>query len=176
MLMVQDAINRLLQFERELQNGMPAISKEVTGLFLNAKINQIRKSGIGSYSAKKYAANFLKGKELNGAGKSFIDLKIKNKEKTNWAELRASQGLQIQFVDVYYSGQMLNSTGIQRNNSASYRYYSIIGGRNEEARKKLGYNQKRYGNFLHPNIEQTKLIGARSVLLIGNIYKRILLT
>ncbi len=176
MLMVSDAINRLGIFERELTSNMPAISKEVGGLFLNAKINQIRRIGIGSYSAKKFSPSFLKGKELNGAGTSFIAQKTQAKQKTNWAEFRVAQGLQSQFVDVYYSGQMLNSTAIIRANSASFRYYVTIGGRNQESKDKLSYNRKRYGHFLYPLPEQTKLMGKRSMLLIGNIYKRVLLT
>lgn len=176
MLYVQDAINRIEQFKQELINAMPAISTEVAGLFVTAKIQQIRKIGIGQYSTKTYSAGFLKGKELNSAGKTFIEMKIKAKQKTNWKEFRASQGLQNSFVDVYYSGQMLNSTGIERFNSVSYKYYSIIGARNDEARKKMFLNMKRYGRFLTPTKEQEKMIGNRAIQLVGNIYKRILLT
>jgi len=176
MLYVQDAINRIEQFKQELINTMPAISTEVAGLFVIAKIQQIRKIGIGQYSSKTYSPSFLKGKELNGAGRSFLDQKIKAKQKTNWKEFRASQGLQSSFVDVYYSGQMLNSTGIERNNSVSFRYYSIIGARNDEARKKMFLNMKRYGRFLTPTKDQEKMVGNRAIVLVGNIYKRILLT
>lgn len=176
MLYVQDAINRIEQFKQELVTAMPAISTEVAGLFLSAKIQQIRKTGVGNYSTALYSAHRLKGKELNSAGKTFLDEKIKKREKTNWAQLRKAQGLQTSFVDVYYSGQMLDSTGIERANSASFRYYSIIGGRNDESKKKLAYNRIRYGRFLHPNPEQGKMIGNRAISLVGNIYKRILLT
>lgn len=176
MLMVQDAINRLDQFVKDLQNGMPAISTEVAGLFLQVKLTQIKTSGIGTYNGNKYPAFLLKGKELNSSGASFIDAKIKAKENTNWKELRAAQGLQVGFVDVYYSGQMLNSTGIERNNTVSYRYYAIIGGRNDEARKKLAANKLRYGSFLYPTSDQQVLIGNRAMILIGNYYRNILLT
>lgn len=176
MLTVLDAIRRIGQFEKELITAMPGISKEVSGLFLAAKISQIRRTGIGNYSKSVYSASLLKGKELNASGRSFLDSKIRRKEKTNWAGLRAAQGLQIGFVDVYYSGQMLNTTGIIRNNTVSYRFYCIIGGRNQESRDKLSANQKRYGNFLTPDLSQRLLMKNRSLVLIGNIYKRILLT
>lgn len=175
--MVVDAINRIDVFTKELQNNMPAISTEVAGLFLSTKIEQIRKVGFGKqYKTKTYSAHYLRGKELNASGKTFIENKIKAKEKTNWQQLRAAQGLQVQFVDLYYSGQMLNSTGLIRNNTASYRYYSIIGGRNAEAKAKLAANYKRYGNFLYPTPAQGQIMGTRAVNLIGVIYKRILLT
>lgn len=176
MLYVTDAINRLEQFKQELINTMPSISTEVAGIFVLAKIQQIRKIGIGQYSTKTYSPNFLKGKELNSAGRSFLDQKAKAKQKTNWKEFRAAQGLQSAFVDVYYSGQTLNSTGIERNNTVSYRYYSIIGARNDEAKKKMFLNMKRYGRFLTPTNEQGKQIGDRAIKSVGNIYKRILLT
>lgn len=175
MATVLDAIRRLEQFEKELINAMPTISVQVTSKFLVAKIQQIRKVGIGQYSTKTYSASFLKGKELNAAGKSFIENKRKAKQKTNWKEFRMAQGLQGSFVDVSYSGQMLNSTGIQKNNRVSYIYYSTIGGRNAEAKMKLEANRKRYGDFLRPTPEQEKAIGKHSIDLIGNIYKRILL-
>ena len=176
MLYVTDAINRIDQFTKELTSGMQSLTNDVAGVFLQAKLTQIKTSGIGQYSSKRYPAYFLKGKELNSSGGSFIDAKIKANQRINWADLRQAQGLQVGFVDVYYSGQMLNSTGIDRNNSASYRYYAIIGGRNDEARKKLYQNSVRYGSFLYPTPDQSQIIGNRALILIGNYYKRILLT
>lgn len=169
-----DAINRLKTFSKQLEREMPSISKDVGALFLRLKIQEIKQKGIGNYSPTLYAASWLKGKELNGLGKTFIRNKIKNKERTNWAELRKAQGLQIKFVDVYYSGQMLNSTGIISSKTASFTYYVIIGGRNDEAKKKLYANQQRYGNFLKPNPEQEKAMADRALFLIGRLYKRIL--
>lgn len=175
MLYVSDAINRIELFKQELINAMPAISTQVAGRFLNAKLLQIRKVGIGTYSNNTYSAHFLKGKELNSAGRTFIDGKIKKKEKTNWKQLRQAQGLPVSFVNVYYSGQMLNSTGIERNNSASFRFYSIIGGRNAEAKRKLYLNRLRYGRFLHPTPEQAKVIAKDTLDRVAIIYKRVLL-
>lgn len=176
MLYVQDAIRRIDQFTEELITNMPAISTDVAGLFLVAKIEQIRKIGIGTYSSNVYGASFLKGKQLSSAGESFLEGKIKRKEKTNWSQLRQAESLQVAFVDVTYSGQMLGSTGIELSQNSGRIFYSIIGGRNDEAKKKLYYNYFRYGRFLHPNSDQEKLIGNRAILLVGNIYKRILLT
>lgn len=176
MLYVKDAINRIDQFVQELTNTMPAISTEVAGVFVVAKLQQIKKSGVGQYSSKVYSPNFLKGKELSSSGRSFLDQKIKAKQNTNWKEFRGAQGLQNSFVDLYYSGQMLNTTGIERNNTVSFRYYSIIGARNDEAKKKMFMNMKRYGRFLTPTIEQEKQIGTRAIFMVGVIYKRILKT
>lgn len=175
MLYVQDAINRIDQFKQDLINSMPAISTQVAGVYLIVKISQIRTVGIGSYSPKLYSAHRLRGKELNSTGRTFIENKIKKGEKSNWSQLRSAQGLQIKYVDVYYSGQMLNSTGIERNNSSSMIFYSIIGGRNDEARKKLYYNRMRYGRFLHPSPEQARVIAKNTLDRVGLIYKRILL-
>lgn len=175
MLTVLDAIKRVEQFEKELISSMPAISTDVAGAFVVAKIEQIRKVGIGNYSPKLYGAHRLIGKELNSAGKTFIEQKMKKNERTNWAQLRAAQGLQVGFVDVHYSGQMLNSTGIYEQKKVSNIFYSVIGARNDEAKKKMYRNMVRYGRFLTPDPSQEKVIGQRCLVLIGNIYKRILI-
>lgn len=176
MLYVRDAIKRMDIFIQEVKNSMPAISTEVTGLFITAKIEQIRKKGIGQYSKKKYSASFLKGKELNSAGRSFVDSKIRAKQKTNWSEFKQAQGLQGSYVDAYYSGQTLNSTGIERANSSAFIYYSVVGARNDEARKKLYALYVRYGRFLDPTAKQRSDIGKLAISKIGTIYKRVLLT
>lgn len=164
------------QFKQELTAAMPAISTDVAGLFLVSKIQQIKKTGIGSYSPKLYSAHYLEGKELNSTGKSFLDAKIKKGERTNWAQLRNAQGLQVGYVDVYYSGQMLNSTGIDQNKRVSNIFYSIIGARNDEAKRKMYHNMIRYGRFLTPDLTQRQMIGNRAIQLVGNVYKRILIT
>lgn len=176
MLYVSDAIIRIDQFVQELRNSMPATSTKVAGLLLRMKIQQIKREGVGKYSPKTYSAHFLKGKQLNNLGKTFIESKIKKKEKTNWAELRKAQGLQTQYVDVYYSGQMIRSLGIESQITSPNVYYIKIGARNDEAKKKLEHNIQRYGNFLIPNKAQNEAMAKLINQDIANIYKRVLRT
>lgn len=172
---IADAVRRIENFQNELIASMPAIALEAGGVFLAAKIEQIRKMGVGLYNSNVYSAHFLKGKELNASGKSFIATKLKNKERTNWAEFRKAQGLQSNFVDLYYSGQMLNSTGIINVSTVTNTFFVTLGGRNAEAKAKLEKNRERYGDFLKPNAKQSTLMNKRALKLITDIYKKNLL-
>lgn len=147
-------ISRLDNLEKDLQQKAPSIILGAGRSFLVAKKLQIANSGVGRYSSKKYHPSALKGRELSSAGKTFIENKISRKEKTNWSELRRAEGLQVSFVDLYYSGQMMNSTIAQKANQASFTYFITIGARNKKAQEKLNYNYERYGNFLKPTQAQ----------------------
>ena len=174
-LTVEDAIRRVQQFQKELLAQMPAISKEVTGLFISLKLSAIKKRGIGNYSSRKYAASYLKGKELTGSGRAFIAAKIKAKQKTNWAELRGAQGLKTRFVDFYYSGQTLNSIGIIKTSTSGNKFIVNFGARNPQAAQKLSQGIRKYGNFMQPDEQQAKVMRERAEFLISKIYKRVIL-
>lgn len=173
MASIDELIRKLEQFQTELQNRMPAISKEIAGNFVLEKVVQIRNKGVGTYKTNKYPAYLLKGKTLTASGKSFIDQKIKSRELTNWSELRKAQGMQIRFVDLSYSLQMLGSTGLTKFVASGNRYKVEIGGRNDEAKKKLQSNFERYGDFLKPTPEQAERMEQALQEKVLEIFKRI---
>lgn len=149
-------IDRLTRLEEALKARAPSIVTNAGKAFLIEKKEEIATRGVGRYSKTTYSASFLKGKELSSSGKSFLDNKIKNKELTNWAGLRSAEGLQVSFVDLWYSGKMINSTTAQKGNNTTYKYFVVIGGRNKDSKRKLFANYERYGDFLRPNDEQHK--------------------
>lgn len=155
---LDDLIKRLTSFEENLKSKAPSIIMKAGKEFLEQKKEQIMASGVGRYSKKKYSPGSLKSKALTGAGLSFLEGKIAQKEKTNWAELRQAEGLQIAHVDLWYSGQMWSSTVATKANQSTNVFWVSIGGRNRLSRNKLLANYKRYGDYLRPNEKQMQTL------------------
>lgn len=150
---LEDFIRKLGEFEQDLQRLLPQYIAKAGRAYLVARKEEIMKRGVGSYSRKKYNASWLKGKELTSAGLSFLEAKMDKKEKTNWAGLRQAEGLQISYVDLYYSGHMWNSTIVSKKQVSALTYYVVIAGRSKKAQAKLDANRERYGDFLKPTEE-----------------------
>lgn len=147
---LDDLIRNLTNFENNLKIKAPTFIMFAGKIYLEKKKEKIYNSGVGRYSSKKYHAGSLKGKELTQAGLSFLETKIKNKQKTNWAGLRNAEGLQTSFVDLWYSGAMWKNVDAVKGNQSIYRYSVIIGAKDKEQKRKLIDNFDRYGNFLDP--------------------------
>lgn len=151
---LQDLIDNLAKFERELFTEAKYILLRAGGKFVKDKKEEIAKTGVGRYSNKLHYASSFKGKELTGAGKTFLENKTLKKQKTNWAGLRKAEGLQIAHVDLWYSGAMIKSTDATEAEQFGHKYWIHVGSKDDEGKKKLFFNYKRYGNFLFPNARQ----------------------
>lgn len=151
---LDDLIRNLTNFENNLKVKAPTFIMFAGKIYLEKKKEKIYNSGVGRYSSKKYHASSLKGKQLTQAGLSFLETKIQNKEKTNWAGLRNAEGLQTSFVDLWYSGTMWKNTDAVKGNQTVYRYFVTIGAKDKEQKRKLLANYERYGNFLAPSKEE----------------------
>lgn len=147
----------------------------------------IREKGFGyKYSENRIPAWFLHDKELNAAGKTYLQkhgvqddgsqgkAKKKRRKKgetadpgsyeatVTWGEFREAQGLQSMFVDLGYSNKMwadMSPVGIQQDSTGIVR--ANLGARTKENQQKMNYNRERYGNF----IEKALGKGARDLLL-----------
>lgn len=202
---ITDLINRLSEFENQLKRNMPDVSREMAGTVLSYTLAGLRKNGIPGnpkYSNKAGVPAYLyRGKNkdyakaLNGAGRAFIDKKIKEGEDArkvkkdgfkgykpfgasnagmiNWKQLRKAQGLQVSNVDLTYSGRMFQSTGITGTKNRGTSYVTMIAGMDRETRNKLQFNFKRYGEFLKPSDRALDFarIGAKN--RIENLFKHI---
>lgn len=97
----------LRRMEEAVRLKLPEIAVLIS---LSAKAfaeRTIKDKGFGEvYSQTTVPAWFMTGKELNKSGEAFIEKKKSAKEKTNWSELRAAQGLQTAHVDLSYSNTM----------------------------------------------------------------------
>lgn len=203
---IADLINRLSEFERQLKSNMPGVSREMAGTVLSYTLAGLRKNGIPGnprYSPREGVPAYLyRGKNkdypriLNGAGRAFINKKIKEAEDArkvkkangykgfqafgsskaglvNWKQIRKAQGLQVSNVDLTYSGRMFQSTGITGSKTKGTNYITLIAGMDKETRDKLKHNFKRYGPFLAPSEKALDFarIGAKN--RIETLFKKI---
>lgn len=177
MATLQDLINKLNKLPNLLKDTIPEQLEIATKDYLALQITKIRREGIGfKYSTKPgVPAYLMRGKELNGTGRAFIERKAKAKPDKNnkyanfinWQQLRNAQGLQTGFVDLSYSNQMLNNIGIISKQSSLTRYVANIGGLNPSAASKFGYNQARYGQFMKPSVQIRETVGKAVALRVG---------
>lgn len=123
---------------------------------------RIQREGFGAvYSQNYIPAWYLRGKEINNAGKRFYEDPDQNSDKddlVNWSEFRRAQGLQTDFVDLTYTGRMFAGLTITERAETATAAIVRLGGSDREVDKKLGWNAERYGDFLQPNeSEKTEL-------------------
>lgn len=204
---LEDLITRITKFEQELRNQMPTISKEMAGVALSYSLAIIRKDGLPGrpqYSNRKVPAYLYRGKNrtypnaLNGAGRTFIDQKIKEMEKAravkkkgfkgyspfgassagmmNWKMLRKAQGLQTTEVDFTYTGRTLQNVGPIAYRTNFQIYVTVLGGTQKETKNKLKWGMKRYGRFLDPNQKAQDMARRQGLSRIGDLFKSVVLT
>lgn len=157
---------------QEMQQKVPAIMLEAaTSVSLAGKAlaeRTIRDKGFGEqYSKEKIPVWFLKGKELNAAGKQYIESreelpKKKRKLKTieqitekdladgmgSWGDFRKAQGLQTSFVDLGYSNEMWRGMFPREAFQQGSRYIAPLAHNNKAGQDKMNWNRDRYGDFI----------------------------
>ena len=174
---IDDLLRLFNRLERDLVSELPKISDEMALNFNALAQNELRTKGIKGkqYSNKLVPAYFLRGKELNAAGKAYLDEANLDDDLVNWKELRAAQGLQVSYIDLTYSGRMLQGTQIVgRQKGNQYSFYSIIGGFDRETINKLRWNHDRFGDFLNPNESDKKKVKDIPQIRIKSVIDRVL--
>ena len=114
----------------------------------------VKDKGFGEeYSTTKVPAWFMKGKELNKRGANYITGLEKRASKedklalSNWGDFRQAQGLQINYVDLTYSGEMWRGLFPQDVQIEGFSYIAPLGSTTVAGQKKLNWQYERYGNF-----------------------------
>lgn len=156
--MIDGAINLV-------EDSMKNISEEVALNALALITNRIQQEGLPNkprYSSNKVPA-FLYlldgGRKLDTEQtRAFVRRKVKQKDMTNWAEIRNAHGNQSAFVDLTFTGRMWQNTGIVDTVRVGNNFITIIGGLDREVKDKLQWNAKRYGTFFIANEEEQKLL------------------
>jgi hypothetical protein len=165
------------KLEALAQMARQKLPEIATSLTITAKAlaeRRIKEEGFGAqYSESKIPAWFLKGKELNGAGTTFLEQhgvnppgtpkKTKRKKKgeglteeeklANWKEFRAAQGLQTGYVDLGYSNKMWAAMGPLSVVIDGDIYSAPLGASNTQAQKEMNYNYDRYGDFVGKGLD-----------------------
>lgn len=150
-------INELIATLKQVQQGLPqafglaAESMAATGKAI-AQLTIEKDPILGKYSDSKVPAYFLEGKELNGAGTSFLASKMDEKDEkkrvTTWKEFRAAQGLQTSHVDLTYTGEMWRGLLPQPWKEQNGQFTSALAHNNQDGQDKLNWNRRRYGDFI----------------------------
>ena len=163
-------------------------------------VNRIQREGIAGkkYSVNKLPAFFYYDRWLNAGGKALYEshtkkhlreglndffgdsIKLKKSKVDNledgisYEEWRIANGLQVNHVDLTFSGRMFQNLGIIATKKVGSYYVTVIGGTNPEIVLRLEYNAIRYGDFLTPNKEEIDLLQRQFVERIENFIKTIL--
>ena len=181
---IDDLINSFDNLEAELKTELPKITLEYAGNAVALAFQRVEKEGAkpgAKYSEEPmYATQAVfnnkgafkpRGKNVKGKKAKFKQggtqkvLGIAKAPKLResmylehgYKELRQIQGLQTSVVDLEYTGRMHQNTnplGIET--KSEFSMTAVVGATNEEEKKKLKANFKRYGNFLRvtPEIQE----------------------
>lgn len=172
---------------------------------LNAKailVRRIQRQGFSSkYSSKKVPTYLLKGftgkngvvyppRYLNNTGKIFLESEEKKQEEENkktgnnyiarvsWASFRKAQGLQVQFVDLTYTGKMFQNWRLPGSYREDLKVGGYVGGTDDETKNKLKWNKSRYPEFDKLSDEEKSIIAENLIkprlltILNKNLYQK----
>lgn len=179
MASLEDLKQRLQAIRAEFQRQLPEIATTVALAGKAVAERNIKEKGFGAtYSANKYPAFFLYGKELNGSGTTFLknhgvdtatgkqgEGKTKRRKKgeagpkekfdtlTNWSEFRQAQGLQNAHVDLSYTNKMFANMQVVKVDEEGTIARAWLGATNTEAQNKMNWNFERYGDFIGKAID-----------------------
>lgn len=153
---------RLDRLEKELTDGLVKISEEAA---LNVKaivVRRIQAEGVGDYSDNPLPLFFFTNpggtakldKTKSNAGIKFIEQAAKDPAKKKrgitWAEIRDAEGLQTDFVDLTFTGEMFRDLHILGTNVQRGKVTTLLGASRQETINKLKWNAERYGAFFDP--------------------------
>ena len=150
---LNDFRRKVEELKAAIRSRLPEVATILTLSTKALAERKIKAQGFGAeYSQEKVPAWFLKGKELNASGASFIaDVMAEPDPKdryTNWGELRAAQGLQTDHVDASYTNKMWAAMGPLEVRETGNVYSAPLGATNREAQNKLNWNRDQYGDFI----------------------------
>lgn len=91
-----------------------------------------------------------------------------------YKELRQLNGLQSNFVDLTFSGRMVQNIKVLKSSSREAKFLAIVGVDNPENKGKLAGNAKKYGDFLAPTEKEEEVLSTIPLNRITEIIKKVL--
>lgn len=147
-------IRQLIENLKKIQDGLQQVLLDSASIIAHDALGlaeqSILEKGFGEqYSDKAIPSYFLKGKEINAGGLSYLQ-KVEDDPEVvaNWKGFRKAQGLQTGFVDLSYSRTMWQGLRPDEPQNEGSRYFCNIGHNNVEGQKKMNWNFARYGDFI----------------------------
>lgn len=167
-----ELVNRLKSFRDKLPEVLPEIATLVSLSGKALAERTIKDKGFGKlYSNNDIPAFFLKGKEINARGRSYLDQASKDDKGVSWGDFRQAQGLQNKFVDLTYSGKMWAGMFPGEVQVNLFTYIAPLGNNTTEGQKKMNWNRERYGDFIGQvltgdNLEALKRVGYEELVKV----------
>lgn len=157
---IESAIQKLDALIGDYEDEMLKICESVA---LNARaliINRIQQEGLPGqfYSKNPLPTFFYEGRELNAGGRSILKRKDKRNKGISYEEWREANGLQTAHVDLSFTNRMWQNLVIIGTFKEGDQYRTVIGGGDEETKKKLEWNTKRFGTFLKLNADEETIL------------------
>lgn len=153
-LHVSELITRLqsvkFTLEQEAQNIVAVAAMDLKGL----SENNILLRGVGRYSVKKIPTYWFRGKQLNRRGSEYLA----DHKTGNWGEFRQAQGLQVKYVDLFYSGHMWHNMGVIRIEKIGTTLVAYLGGQDKKAADHMYYMMLLYGPFVTANVSHDDIV------------------
>lgn len=180
-------------FDEELQKASEEYALSLMGMV----VNRIQQKGVlgRKYSKNKLPAFWFEGKELNAGGRALVEKHMKKKERDfyrmvgekvkknkaldelengiTYEEWRVANGLQVDHIDLTFSGRMMQNLGIIGTKKVGNLWVTVIGGTNPEVIMKLEYTTKMFGKWLKPTDEEKNVIAGQFQKRIDNFLNRL---
>jgi hypothetical protein len=170
-MLIDAAIQHLDHMISTLEKELPKISEEIAMNAIALVINRIQQQGIPgkSYSENKLPVFFFEDRELNAGGRALIDRHKKKRQRDDdraagikvrknarldelaggidYREWRIANGLQVDHIDLTFTGRMFQNVGIVGTVITNETYITVIGGFDKEVKDKLRWNAQQFGDF-----------------------------
>lgn len=170
-LPISDLIQRLeavkFSLEQQAQDIVTIAAMDLKGL---AETNILQK-GVALYAPTKLPTFWWKGRQLNQRGSQWLA----DNKWGSWAEFRKAQGLQVAYVDLFYSGHMWHNTAVIRVEKVGTVVYAYLGGQDKKAADHLFYMSVLYGTFITASVsnEDKAFINSNAQAAFNNILKQV---
>lgn len=179
---IKEAIAKIDLIISSLDAELQKASEEFAMSALGLVVNRIQQEGIPGrkYSTNKLPAFWFEDKALNGGGRALVEKHMKKKERAfykmvgekvrnnkaidemengiSYDEWRQANGLQVNHVDLTFSGRMMQNLGVLGTKRNGNIWVTVIGGTNAEVIMKLEYTTKMFGKWLKPTDQEKDLL------------------
>lgn len=176
MLSIEAAIQQLDQLISNYEDELVKICGEIAFQARTLIRQRIIDKGLPgrSYSENPLPTFFFEGKENRAAGAALLKRKDKKREGVSYKEWRDANGLQTGHVDLHFTERMWQNLVIIGTFKDGENYTTVIGGGDEETKKKLEWNTKRYGSFLKLNADEETFLKALLDKELSNLLNKYL--
>lgn len=123
-------------------------------LVVNRIQNEGVHDGMARYSTNKLNPEKLLGTELRAGAAA----ELREKGSMSYEEWRVANGLQVDHVDLTYSGRMFQNFQVQGTNREGNSIVTVISVTQQDEIKKMEANKERYGDFLEITEKEKDLL------------------